>query len=311
MHFLVTGGAGFIGSHLVEALLVNHHNVTVVDNFSTGKQENLPNHPNLQIICKDISQLKPEEIASCKPSFDGVAHLAATPSVQSSWSDPISAHHNNLSATLSVIGLCKELVIPRLVLASSAAVYGDRQKLPLNETQTTRPISPYGLQKLVSEQYLELFAKECGFSSVSLRIFNAFGPRQSPTSPYSGVISIFIQRIIENLPISIYGNGLQTRDFVYVEDVAQAFLNSLTLTLVPGTSLVCNIGTQTETSLIQLVQIIKSCVPVSLSSIDYTDPRPGDIQHSMADISRASELLSFAPTWTVEAGLKKLVEINI
>jgi UDP-glucose 4-epimerase len=289
-------------------LLSNNHQVTVIDNFSSGKPDNLPNHPKLQIICQDILQLKAEEIALNQPLFDGIAHLAATPSVQSSWVAPLAAHHNNLSATLAVIGLCQELAIPRLVIASSAAVYGEQQELPLKENQITRPISPYGLQKLVSEQYLQLFAEEYGFSGVALRLFNAFGPRQNPNSPYSGVISIFNQSIRENLPVIIYGNGLQTRDFVYVEDVAKAFLNSLTLPLEKGRTIICNIGTQTETSLLKLVEIFKACIPHSLSTIEYHPSRIGDIQHSLADISQAWELLSFKPTWTIESGLKKLVE---
>lgn len=225
MHFIVTGGAGFIGSHLTEQLLVEGHNVTVVDNFTTGSLKNLPEHPRLRLLPKNILECQLENFTQ---PIDGIAHLAATPSVTQSWCQPLESHHNNLSAMIAVLLLCQALNISKLVFASSAAVYGNKIQLPISEAQQTSPISPYGLQKLVSEQYANLFAQQLGLSFVALRLFNVFGPRQDPKSPYSGVISIFTKAMQKGLPITIYGDGKQTRDFIYVKDVAVAFAKALT-----------------------------------------------------------------------------------
>ena len=303
MHFIVTGGAGFIGSHLTEQLLLDGHSVTVVDNLSTGRLNNLSEHSNLKLLQKNILECQPTDFT--KP-IDGIAHLAATPSVTDSWLQPLAAHHNNLSATIAVIQLCQALNIPKLVFASSAAVYGDKTQLPISETQETSPISPYGLQKLVSEQYANLFAQQLGLSFIGLRFFNVFGPRQLPNSPYSGVISIFTKAMEENLPITIYGDGKQTRDFICVKDVASAITKALTISVPSGSYQVCNVGTGKETSLLDLVNILKNCFGQWNSEINFTDPRLGDIQHSQADISRISSLLGFVPQWSVEAGIDLL-----
>jgi len=231
MHFLVTGGAGFIGSHVTETLLSQGYRVTVVDNLSTGFLQNLSDHPNLQFIKKDVVDCNPQDFSSL---IDGVAHLAATPSVGLSWEQPLKVHNNNLSATISVIELCKQLNIPKLVFASSASVYGNPIKLPILESHPTDPISPYGLQKLVSEQYGQLFAETLPLSFIALRIFNVFGPRQLPNSSYSGVLSIFLNSMRQGQPITIYGDGSQTRDFIYVKDVATVFTQALTLPLTSG-----------------------------------------------------------------------------
>lgn len=207
MHFIVTDGAGFIGSHVTEQLLLEGHRVTVIDNLSTGSLQNLPAHPRLKLLQKDALTCQPEDFPA---QIDGIAHLAATPSVTASWLQPLEVHHNNLSSMIAVIQLCQALNIPRLVFASSAAVYGKQIRLPISEFQDTCPISPYGLQKLVSEQYASLFAKQLGFSFVALRMFNVFGPQQVPGSQYSGVISIFVATMQQGLPITIYGDGTQT-----------------------------------------------------------------------------------------------------
>jgi UDP-glucose 4-epimerase len=301
MHFIITGGAGFIGSHLTEQLLSEGHQVTVVDNLATGSLQNLPAHPHLRLLQKDISTCQPEDFTE---RIDGIAHLAATPSVTESWLHPLEAHHNNLSATIAVIQLCQALNVPKLVFASSAAVYGNPTKLPISEEQQTSPISPYGLQKLVSEQYASLFAKHLGFSFVALRLFNVFGPRQLPNSQYSGVISIFVEAMRKGLPITIYGDGTQTRDFIYVKDVANAFAKALTTPLESGSCLICNIGTEKSTSLVQLVDILKNCFPQWQSETKFAPYRLGDIQHSQADISKASSLLGFTPQWSAQSGLQ-------
>lgn len=305
MHFIVTGGAGFIGSHLTEQLLSEGHHVTVVDNLTTGSLQNLPEHPHLRLLKKDISTCQPEDFTE---QIDGIAHLAATPSVTESWLQPLEAHHNNLSATIAVIQLCQSLNIPRLVFASSAAVYGNPTQLPISEEQQTSPISPYGLQKLVSEQYASLFAKHLGFSFVGLRFFNVFGPRQVPNSQYSGVISIFVAAMQQGLPITIYGDGTQTRDFIYVKDVANGFAKALTTPLESGSCLICNLGTGKSTSLIQLVDILKTCFPQWQSETKFAPSRPGDIQHSQADISKPSSLLGFTPQWSAQSGLQRFIE---
>ena len=305
MHYIVTGGAGFIGSHVTEQLLLEGNSVTVIDNLSTGKLENLPKHPRLKILQKDVSLCQP---ADFDYKIDGIAHLAATPSVTESWLQPLQVHHNNLSLMMNLIELCQCLKIPRLVFASSAAVYGKQTKMPISETYSNLPISPYGLQKLVCEQYASLFAKEINFSFVGLRLFNVFGSRQLPNSQYSGVISIFAAALQQNLPLTIYGDGTQTRDFIYVKDVARAFQKALTASLTPGSCVSCNVGTGKSTTLLQLVDILKSCFPEWKSEIKFAPTRLGDIQHSQADISKISLLLNFSPCWSVESAMQLFVK---
>ncbi len=300
MYFLVTGGAGFIGSHLVEHLLSLGHHVTVIDNLSTGKRSNLIDHPRLTFLEQDILSCN---VANFTIQYDGLAHLAATPSVTQSWIKPLAAHHNNLSTTVAVIELCHRLKIPRIVFASSAAVYGNPAQIPVSEDTSATPLSPYGLQKSASEQYINLFSKNFGLSAVNLRLFNVFGPRQDPHSPYSGVISIFAKAMMAGLPISISGKGDQTRDFVYVKDVALAFEKALTIALKPGDSLTCNIGTGTKTSILKLKESLQNHFPDWTASTDFSSPRLGDIQDSQADISKAQLYLNFEPQFSAQAGL--------
>lgn len=308
-HFIITGGAGFIGSHVTEKLLLEGYQVTVVDNLVTGNLSNLPKHPNLKFIQKNILECQPTDFPE---TIDGIAHLAATPSVTESWLNPLEAHHNNLSATVAVIQLCKALKIPRLVFTSSAAVYGNPIQLPISETHPTSPISPYGLQKLASEQYANLFAQEFAqefdFSVVSLRLFNVFGPRQLPNSPYSGVISIFVKAMQENKPIIIFGDGSQTRDFVYVKDVAIAFFQALTTNLNYGKSVTCNIGTGKVISLLNLVEVMKSCFPNWQGKVTFAEARLGDIKDSQASIKNATEILGFSPQQSFQSAMQIFIE---
>jgi UDP-glucose 4-epimerase len=305
MHFLVTGGAGFIGSHVTEQLLLEGHRVTVVDNLRTGFMKNLPEDSNLELLQKNILECQPEDFTQ---PIDGIAHLAATPSVTESWLNPLEAHHNNLSAIVAILQLCHILKIPRLIFASSAAVYGNTTQLPISEDHQTQPISPYGLQKLVSEQYATLFVNALGLSFIALRFFNVFGPRQLPNSPYSGVISIFTTAMQQGLPITIYGDGMQTRDFIYVKDVAIALTKALTVPLPAGSSIACNVGTGQAISLLDLVNILKTCFAHWHEEINFTTARTGDIRHSKADISKINSLLNFTPQWSVESGLRFWVE---
>lgn len=304
MHYLITGGAGFIGSHVTEELLAAGHWVTVVDNLTTGRRHNLPDHSRLQLVVKDVLTCQPEDFAS---PIDGIAHLAAIPSVNASWLQPLETHHQNLSSTLAVVQLCRALKIPRLVFASSAAVYGNPMRRLIDEGHPTAPISPYGLQKLGSEQYAHLFVQNSDFSFVGLRLFNVFGPRQRADSPYSGVISLFATAMSRDLPITIYGNGTQTRDFIYVKDVAASFVKALRADLEPGSSLICNLGTGKATSLLELVNYLRTCLPQWQGKLTFGSSRPGDIEHSQADISRASSQLGFQPQYSVISGLQRLL----
>lgn len=303
MHFLVTGGAGFIGSHLIEELLLQGHEVTVIDNLLTGKSKNLPDSTHLHFVEASILTCNSQDLPG---KYDGLAHLAATPSVTQSWLEPMATHENNISATVAAIQLCQQLSIPRLVFASSAAVYGNPQEVPIAEATPTQPISPYGLQKLTGEQYIALFSEYFDISSVSLRLFNVFGPRQDPNSPYSGVISIFSKAMCEGRSISINGDGSQTRDFIYVKDVATAFAQALTISLAPGTSRVCNIGTGKAISLVELKNTLQGCFLEWQAETIFTDARPGDIQASQANITIAQQFLNFAPRYTLQEGLLAL-----
>jgi UDP-glucose 4-epimerase len=305
MHYIVTGGAGFIGSHLTEQLLSEGHFVTVVDDLTSGKRKNLPPHQNLRLLEKDILLCQPWDFPE---AMDGLVHLAATPSVASSWEHPLHTHQNNLSTMLVVIQLCKALSIPRLVYASSAAVYGNPVQLPIDESHPTAPISPYGLQKLVSEQYLHLFAEQVGFSAVILRLFNVFGPRQVASSPYSGVISIFADAMAQGRSLTLYGDGSQTRDFVYVKDVAIALAQGLMASLKGSSVLTCNIGTGKAVSLLELIELLRRYFPDWQADILFKDARPGDIQHSLPTIRCAVNYLGFAPHWSTARAMEAFVD---
>jgi UDP-glucose 4-epimerase len=304
MHFIVTGGAGFIGSYVTEQLLDEQHLVTVVDNLSTGILQNLPTNCRLTFIQKNLLECQAKDFDR---AIDCIVHLAATPSVSDSWTQPLEVHHNNLSTTVAVIQLCQELKIPKLVLISSAAVYGNLTQVPISESSATHPISPYGLQKLFSEQYASIFAQKIGFSLVILRVFNVFGPRQNPISSYSGVVSIFFNAMQKGLPVDIYGNGEQSRDFICVKDVANAVAKALIIPLNPGQSITCNIGTGISTSLVQLLDILKTYFPDWKSEIRCTPSRIGEIQHSQADISKAASALGFSPMWSINSGIDLLI----
>jgi UDP-glucose 4-epimerase len=305
MHFLVTGGAGFIGSHLTEHLLSEGHYVTVIDNFATGNSRNLLKHPCLKLLPKNLLTYQLEDFTE---PIDGIAHLAAIPSVIESWLKPLETHHINLSATMGVIELCQALNIPRLVFASSAAVYGNPSSPLISEDQTPAPISPYGLQKLMSEQYIRLFAEKLNFSWVSLRLFNVFGPRQLPGSQYSGVIPTFVTAIQQDSWLTIYGDGTQTRDFIFVTDVALSFARALTKPLAPCVGLTCNIGTGKSISIIELINVIKNFFPSWESKIKFLPSRSGDIKHSLADVSKAYQILDFRHQESIESGIRILIE---
>jgi len=301
-HYLITGGAGFIGSHLVEWLLESGHRVTVIDDFSAGTRDNLPTHSELSIVEQDLLRLTNNELTG---PFHAIVHLAALPSVTASWSNLLQAHAVNLTATVRVIELAQQLGIPRIVYASSAAVYGDSDVVPIEEMQRMRPTSPYGVQKVAGEEYGRLCSSK-NLSFVALRFFNVFGPRQVAGSPYSGVITIFAQAMGENRPITIFGGGGQTRDFVFVKDIALGIASALEMSnLNPFT--VCNLASGTAVTIRQLVATMRQFFPEWSGSIKEAPARLGDIVRSSADISAARNLLSYQSRYSLESGLAEML----
>jgi UDP-glucose 4-epimerase len=306
MHVLVSGGAGFIGSHLVEALLGRGDTVVVIDDFSSGTKDNLPAADGLQVIEFRLGQDFPRDIG--ESVVDAVVHLAGLPSVSASWERPAEAHERNLTTMISLIGLCGRWKFPRFVFASSAAVYGLPLTLPIPETAPCRPLSPYGLQKLAGEKYLELFCEQKGLSGVALRLFNVYGPRQPPDSAYSGVISIFAEAFKEKKPVKLFGDGTQTRDFVFVADVVDAILASLDIPMRSGHSLTLNIGTGIRSSLLDVIAALQCRFPDTTPEIVHAEARAGDIPHSQPDISAAVRELGIRPRVMLKEGLQLLVD---
>jgi nucleoside-diphosphate-sugar epimerase len=301
MKALVTGGAGFIGSHLVRALLQRGDQVRVLDNFSTGLRENLVGL-SIELIEGDIRDLNTTRQAVS--GIDHIYHLAAFISVQASMEDPLDCYAVNLNGSLNVLWAAHQAGVSRVVLASSAAVYGDLDK-KVNESVKTRPLSPYASSKLAMEQVAQLLATTSNLPTVSLRCFNVYGPSQSPDSPYAAVIPIFIHGMLEGQSPTIFGDGEQTRDFVFVEDVVQAFILATETDEAIGG--VFNIGGGASISILDLVHTLQQLIPGSLDPI-YHPPRPGDIRFSEADITRAESALGFRPTIDLKKGLQITVE---
>jgi nucleoside-diphosphate-sugar epimerase len=303
MKALVIGGAGFIGSHLVERLLHEGHSVRVFDNLSSGKRENLAAvAADVPLVAADVRHAERlrQEMRGCEVVF----HQAAIVSVPYSVEHPQETLDVNLRGTLNVLEAARAAGIRRVVMASSAAVYGEDPALPKREDMLPSPIAPYGLEKLASEHYLAMWTKLFGLETVALRYFNVFGPRQDPSSPYSGVISIFADRILRGSPITIFGDGEQFRDFVYVANVAEA--NLLAATHPAASGRVYNVGCGTRTSLNELARMLARICGRDVEPT-YAAPRAGDIRASLADISRARSELSYEPRIGVEDGLRSLV----
>lgn len=306
MRFLITGGAGFIGSHIAEHLLQGKHQARVLDNFTTGKRENLAfaaENPNLEIIDGDIRDAG--TVASAMSGVDGVFHEAALVSVPESVEQPGLSFDINVKGTFTVFEAARQAGVRRVVYASSAAVYGDNENLPLSEMAAPIPLSPYGLDKLYSEQLGALYQSLYGQQMVALRYFNVFGPRQDPVSPYSGVISIFVDRLKSGKATMIFGDGEQTRDFVYVADIVQANLKAMFAEYAGFR--VFNVGCGRQTSLNQLLAHLKELTGSSVLPT-YAEARAGDIRHSLSDISRIQTGLGYAPAFSLAAGLRLLLE---
>jgi UDP-glucose 4-epimerase len=301
---LVTGGAGFIGSHVAERLTMLGHSVRILDNLSTGKRANFePFADGVEFIHADVRDGPAVEEAT--RGCDVVFHQAAIVSVPYSVEHPQETHDANLQGTLNVLQAARRAGVRRVVLASSAAVYGDSPALPKVETMAAAPISPYGVEKIASEYYLFAFGRLYGFEGVALRYFNVFGPRQDPSSPYSGVISIFVDRAMANQAPMIFGDGSASRDFVFVENVVDANLLAATRDGVAGRSF--NIACGTRTSLNELVSTIGRIVGRDLG-VRHAAARAGDIAHSVADISCARDVLGYEPRVGVEEGLRRFID---
>ncbi|MFG0752144.1 NAD-dependent epimerase/dehydratase family protein [Pseudomonas sp. TYF_14] len=301
---LITGGAGFIGSHLCDALLDKGYAVRILDDFSTGRRSNLQvDHPRLELIEGDVADagLVTQAAAGCR----AVVHLAAVASVQASVEDPVRTHQSNFIGTLNVCEAMRVHGVRRVLFASSAAVYGNNgEGESISEDTPKAPLTPYAVDKLASEQYLDFYRRQHGLEPVVFRFFNIFGPRQDPSSPYSGVISIFCERAVQGLPITVFGDGEQTRDFLYVGDLVQVMVQALEQPQIEEGAV--NIGLNQATSLNQLLAALEKVVG-SLPAISYVAARSGDIRHSRADNQRLLARFEFAQVTPMVEGLTKLL----
>jgi nucleoside-diphosphate-sugar epimerase len=301
--YLVTGGAGFIGSHLAEELVRRGHAVRVADSLITGKRANLDHVPSAEFREGDLADL--DFAKSAVKDCDYVLHQAAIPSVPRSVNDPIMSNRANVDATLNVLVAARDAGVKRLVFAGSSSVYGNTPTLPKHEEMPPNPLSPYALQKVVGEQYLQMFTRLYGLETVSIRYFNVFGPRQDPSSPYSGVISVFATALLANRSPTIYGDGGQTRDFTYVANVVDGVLRACEAPKASGE--VINVATGGRISLSELFQEMQKIVGASVEPT-YAEPRAGDVRDSQADIRKAKAILGYEPTVSFEEGLKRTIE---
>jgi nucleoside-diphosphate-sugar epimerase len=299
--YLVTGGAGFIGSHLVEELVRRGEHVRVVDSLVTGHRENLGAVAGqVEFIEADLAD---EGVAAkATAGMDYVLHQAAIPSVPRSVAEPVFCHRANVDATLNLLVAARDAGVRRLVFAGSSSVYGNTAALPTREDTPLDPLTPYALQKLIGEQYAGLFTSLYGLETVTTRYFNVFGPRQDPSSPYSGVISLFIRTLLDGRPPTVYGDGEQTRDFTYVANVVDGVLKACHAPGVAGQAI--NVATGGRVSLNQLFQTLRALTGSTLTP-HYGPPRTGDIRDSQADIQRARTLLGYAPTVAFDDGLAR------
>lgn len=301
---LVTGGAGFIGSHLVEALVERGHTVRVLDNFSTGSQENLDGvRDRIQLLEGDIADLP--FVQSAMQGVEVVFHQAALASVPRSIANPLATHQACITGTLHVLLAARDAGARRLVYAASSSAYGGSQKLPKCEDDPTLPLSPYAVAKLAGEQYCAVFAGVYRLETVRLRYFNVFGPRQSPDSPYAAVIPKFIEAMTNGRSPLLHGDGTQSRDFTFVADVVQANLRAA---VAPGVSgKVYNIACGRRTSLLELVEHLNRLLGSDIKPA-HSDTRPGDVKHSLASIDRARNDLLYEPTIDVLTGLRHCLD---
>jgi nucleoside-diphosphate-sugar epimerase len=297
--YLVTGGAGFIGSHLTEELVRRGHAVRVADSLITGKRRNLDHIPGVEFLEGDLADLPFAQRAVEGMNF--VLHQAAIPSVPRSVKDPIASNRANIDATLNVLVAARDAGVKRLVFAGSSSEYGNTPTLPKREDMPPSPLSPYALQKVMGTQYCQMFTRLYGFEAVSIRYFNVFGPRQDPSSPYSGVISVFATALSEGRRPTIFGDGEQTRDFTYVANVVDGVLRACEAPKAPGEAI--NVACGTRISLNGLLTVMNQIVGTNLEAV-YNETRAGDVKDSQADISKAKALLGYEPIVGLEEGLR-------
>ena len=298
--YLVTGGAGFIGSHLSSALVARGHRVRVVDSLITGFERNL--QPGVEFTPGDLAEAAVANAAV--QGVDYVLHQAAIPSVPRSVKNPRESHRANVDAMLNILLAARDAGVKRVVFAGSSSVYGDQPTLPKREDMPTKPMTPYALQKMVSEQYGQMFTRLYGLEVVTTRYFNVFGPRQDPGSPYSGVISLFIKALLDGTRPVIYGDGGQTRDFTFVTNVVAGVLSAAEAPGVGGE--VFNVATGGRVSLNDLLATLKKIIGSDVEPI-YQEGRMGDVRDSQADITKAGRLLGYRPAVTLEEGLRQTV----
>jgi nucleoside-diphosphate-sugar epimerase len=302
--YLITGGAGFIGSHIAKRLVSDGARVRVVDNLSTGLIERLQDCAgSIEFIRGDLADVRVSD--DVVQGVDYVLHQAAIPSVQRSIADPLTTNRANITATLNLLESCRKAKVRRLAFAASSSAYGDTEVLPKTEQMPPNPLSPYALQKLVGEHYCKLYYQLYGFETVCLRYFNVFGPGQDPHSEYSAVVPKFISAMLANKPVTIYGDGEQSRDFTYVENVVEANLMALRANQAPGN--VCNIGCGERITLNALARLLEEIIGTK-ANVQYAAAKPGDVRHSLADITLARTFLSYEPRVFVKEGLTRTVE---
>jgi UDP-glucose 4-epimerase len=303
--FLVTGGAGFIGSHMVDRLVRKGCEVVVLDDFSSGSQKNLGSHigkSNFRLIKGDVRNKTITRRAL--ENVDAVFHFAAIVNVDFSVKNPLLVNEVNVKGTLNLLESCLKSKVKQFIYVSSCAVYGEPEYFPIDESHPTRPLSPYGVSKLAAEHYCQVFCRIHGFKTVILRYFNVYGPRQSK-GPYSGVISKFTEQLRQKKVPVIFGDGTQTRDFVYVDDVVNATLKVLDCKKCAGE--VINVGSGKETSIRELYNILLKIFGMRNVKPKYCSPRAGDIKRSYADLGKAEKLLRYKPKFSIEDGLRKLL----
>ena len=301
--YLVTGGAGFIGSHLAEELVRRGHRVRVADSLITGKRRNLDHVDGVDFVEGDLADM--DVAVRAVAGMEYVLHQAAIPSVPRSVTDPMTSHRANVDAALNVLVAARDAGVKRLVYAGSSAAYGNAPTLPKREDMPPNPLSPYALQKLMAEQYCQMFTVLYGFETVTVRYFNVFGPRQDPGSPYSGVISLFATALLDGRRPTIYGDGEQTRDFTYVANVVDGVLRACDAPKAAGE--VINVATGGRISLNELLSVMSGLVGARVAPI-YKEERAGDVKDSQADITKARTLLGYAPIVGLEEGLRRTIE---
>lgn len=303
---LVTGGGGFIGSHLVDALVERGERVRVLDNFSTGDRRNLEAvAERIEIIEGDITDA--ETVRQAMRGVKMVYHQAALASVPRSVANPMATHRACVDGTLNVLIAARDGGVRRVVYAASSSAYGDSQRLPKREDELGTPLSPYAVAKLAGEQYCAAFSQVYRLETVRLRYFNVFGPRQTPDSPYAAVIPLFIQALMRGTRPTIHGDGHQSRDFTFVADVVQANLKAAVAPAERANGKVYNVACGQRTTLLSLVEMLNELMGTRLAAAHVSD-RPGDVKHSLADIERARSDLGYAPTTDMRTGLRRCIE---